>query len=330
MIPLLALRLHYRTKRPITLPAFPGSTWRSALGYRLRTASCVTGAKRCDGCMAAPHCAYGQLFETPTTAALSAAASQAACETNPGTREGLLQAYPKAPHPFVLSALSGGGTYRAGDSLVVELILLAPALRWLPTLLPVLRTLQIHRSDLQLEAITQIDLHAPKAPGEPLAPQYLLAMQELECPEPPPAPSGQLGIELLHPLRLRRNNHYVGAEQFDFGAFIATLLRRASMLSTLTSQDPVADFPALTKLGQSVSLANAELRWFDWHRHSARQRQKIPMGGLLGHFQLTALPEPIWPWVWLGQWLHVGKGAVMGMGRYQLKQDLTDLQRYTP
>ncbi|WP_420842151.1 CRISPR system precrRNA processing endoribonuclease RAMP protein Cas6 [Halorhodospira abdelmalekii] len=48
---------------------------------------------------------------------------------------------------------------------------------------------------------------------------------------------------------------------------------------------------------------------------------------------LSALPEPIWPWVWLGQWLHVGKGAVMGMGRYRYASqgsisEVTNIQAY--
>ena len=27
----------------------------------------------------------------------------------------------------------------------------------------------------------------------------------------------------------------------------------------------------------------------------------------------------LWPWLWLGQWLHVGKNATMGMGGYALQ-----------
>jgi len=27
----------------------------------------------------------------------------------------------------------------------------------------------------------------------------------------------------------------------------------------------------------------------------------------------------VWPWLWLGQWLHVGKETVLGMGGYTLE-----------
>jgi CRISPR/Cas system endoribonuclease Cas6 (RAMP superfamily) len=26
----------------------------------------------------------------------------------------------------------------------------------------------------------------------------------------------------------------------------------------------------------------------------------------------------LWPWLWLGQWLHIGKNATMGMGGYTM------------
>jgi len=36
---------------------------------------------------------------------------------------------------------------------------------------------------------------------------------------------------------------------------------------------------------------------------------------LVGHTTLAAL----WPWLWLGQWFHVGKNATMGMGSIALE-----------
>jgi len=30
--------------------------------------------------------------------------------------------------------------------------------------------------------------------------------------------------------------------------------------------------------------------------------------------------EPLWPLLWLGQWTHAGKGAVMGLGRYEVEE----------
>ncbi|MEZ5581405.1 MAG: CRISPR system precrRNA processing endoribonuclease RAMP protein Cas6 [Candidatus Competibacteraceae bacterium] len=45
-------------------------------------------------------------------------------------------------------------------------------------------------------------------------------------------------------------------------------------------------------------------------------------GGIIGELTLTGDKlAPFWPYLWLGQWTHVGKGAVMGLGQYRLLTD---------
>jgi hypothetical protein len=64
-----------------------------------------------------------------------------------------------------------------------------------------------------------------------------------------------------------------------------------------------------------------KLHWFDWVRYSSRQQQEMTLGGVLGRWALHGPSDTLaqlWPWLWLGQWLHVGKNATMGMGGYTL------------
>jgi CRISPR/Cas system endoribonuclease Cas6 (RAMP superfamily) len=52
----------------------------------------------------------------------------------------------------------------------------------------------------------------------------------------------------------------------------------------------------------------------------------MTLGGVLGRWTLHGTPEvlaEIYPWLWLGQWLHVGKNASMGLGGYQLESGPT-------
>jgi len=45
----------------------------------------------------------------------------------------------------------------------------------------------------------------------------------------------------------------------------------------------------------------------------------VKMGGLIGEIGLEGADlEPFWPYLWLGQWTHAGKGVVMGLGRYRI------------
>ena len=61
------------------------------------------------------------------------------------------------------------------------------------------------------------------------------------------------------------------------------------------------------------------LHWQDWSRFSSRQQREMTLGGVLGEWTLEGDLSRLFPWLWLGQWLHVGKNATMGMGRYEIQ-----------
>jgi hypothetical protein len=92
------------------------------------------------------------------------------------------------------------------------------------------------------------------------------------------------------------------------------------MLTYFHADTPLeTDFAALTETARAVSIDSEELSWYDWTRYSSRQDTTMDMGGLLGRFELDgAVLAPFWPYLWLGQWTHAGKGTSMGLGRYAL------------
>ena len=53
-------------------------------------------------------------------------------------------------------------------------------------------------------------------------------------------------------------------------------------------------------------------------RKVQRQQQEMQLGGLLGSVQLQGDLAPFAQLLHLGQWLHVGKNATMGLGGYRL------------
>ena len=84
--------------------------------------------------------------------------------------------------------------------------------------------------------------------------------------------------------------------------------------------------PAAVALAEQVD-DERQLRWFDWTRYSSRQQQEMALGGVVGQWHLHTNAdtlEQLWPWLWLGQWLHVGKNASFGLGGYRLQGLSTD------
>ena len=139
----------------------------------------------------------------------------------------------------------------------------------------------------------------------------------IEVPGVPPA----VRVVLQQPLRLQRRGRLVGPDELDVPALATALMRRVSALSEIAAGQPIhADFAGIkAACSHDVSMRDAALRWFDDTRYSGRQGQRIPVGGLLGAFTLVGGLAPLWPWLWVGQWTHMGKGAVMGLGGYRLE-----------
>jgi hypothetical protein len=141
-------------------------------------------------------------------------------------------------------------------------------------------------------------------------------------PEPVaiPAPPAEARLSIDTPLRLRREGELVTPRTFAFHDLFRNLLRRVSMLSQLHMDRPLAlDYPSLSRASRAIELSVKDLRWRDWKRYSSRQQSELAMGGVVGTLVLPGDGlAPFWPYLWLGQWIHAGKGAVMGLGRYHI------------
>jgi hypothetical protein len=241
-------------------------------------------------------------------------------ETPPPPDAQKMRRYTAAPHPFVLriDSRQSGSPYRLG------LILVGRADRHLPYFIHALAEagkagLGRKRSPFELVEVRQAprpdseDWRSIYAPNQPLQP---LPGQWVTFPQPPES----FEIHLETPLRLRREKHLVTPANFCFADLFGSLLRRISMLSYFHTDTPLeTDFAALKRSARDIPVHEPKLHWYDWSRYSSRQDTTLEMGGLLGHFRLGGSElAPFWPYLWLGQWTHAGKGTSMGMGGYRI------------
>ena len=306
-LPVARFRLTFRAADDLRLPAYAGSAWRGAFGRALKRLVCVTRAPTCPPCLLYRSCLYPYVFETPP---------------DPGV--GKLTRYPAAPHPYVLVPDARGGAIAAGDTLTLDVILFGHGNRHLPYVIHALhqagqRGLGRERGALELLRVAQVDgadwrpIYTPGGAFTPLPPVAPIA---------PPVPE-RLTLRVLTPLRLTQEDRLVSRDRFRFHLLFSSLLRRISLLTAFHTDAPLeADFAGLTQAARAVELAGARLRWRDWTRYSSRQDALIQMGGLVGEIELDGAGlEPFWPYLWLGQWTHAGKGAVMGLGGYRLTPD---------
>ena len=282
-----------------------GSAWRGAFGRALKEAVCVTGLPECGACALVDCCAYPFLFESRTP-----------------TGAGKLSRYPFTPGPYVFEP---GPVTR--EALRLGVTLFGPAVEHLPTLVQALSRAAVRGITSNRVALTLTGVEVERArtgqPGEwhriygpKRHDKVLHALSPMAC-DPPPGVPEAVRLRLLSPMRIRRNGRNVGPDDLDARALAGTLLRRVSLLTYFFSDRPLeTDFAGLVRHADSVSVVGRELLWRDGARRSSRQGATVPLGGVVGRFELHGDLAPLWPFLWIGQWAHVGKACSMGLGRY--------------
>ena len=306
-LPVTRYRLHFMTVHTVRFPAYAGSAWRGALGHALKRLVCVTREPHCPQCLLYRSCSYPYLFATPTDPS-----------------DPLLSQIDSAPRPFiVLPDDRCSGVCPPGTAVSVQLTLIGHSHRQLPYVLHAFdqaaqRGLGTQRGQLRFESAMQ--QQADETWVSIYRPGEALHAQPVTHPVIPPCPQ-QVQVEWLTPLRLRHQGRYVTPERFSFGVWFAHLLRRIALLKRVHTDHPLhIDFAELVQHGHRIALSTQALYWQDGQRYSSRQRTKVPLGGLRGQFTLSGEDlAPFWPYLWLGQWTHVGKSTCMGLGGYHLR-----------
>ncbi len=301
---------------PVELPPFRGNLWRGVLGPALKRIDegllpgLSTGAVE-------PGTLYRTFFESPPP---------------PDARK--MRRYTAVPHPYVVDApgasaferLDAGATVRIGLTLVgrpataVEAVLAAfdfAARAGLGRGLGHER--ERGRARLtEVRAVWRGDepdvVVFDQASGfRPIAP---------EVPMVPPCPP-RLRVILATPLRLAREGKLIGPKRFAPGALVGNLVRRVSMMCEFFGEAPLdADFRALKAMWEGLVAHEPMLALADQMRWSSRHQKELDAGGVIGSFVLDmGGVEALFPCLWLGQWIHAGKGAVMGMGAVRLRME---------
>jgi hypothetical protein len=303
--PELPLTRHTLVFQPIgagRLPRYPGSAWRGGFGHALKRTVCVMRLRPCQGCPLERSCIYPTVFETA-----------------PGEQAAKMRRYERVPHPYVLQPPECPPA-RLGerDEVSLGVTLVGWAGRYVAY---VVRALQdaadrgLGPDRLTLELLTVGSLSPNRQPGLLSGAVEPGLLAESAMPSIPACPP-EVEVVQLSPLRVQREGRLVGPADFRPGDLLSNLIRRVSMLTYFFTDHPLeTDFRALADLARRLQAKRAELGWVDIVRRSSRQDALMRMGGIVGRFVLPLQgAEPLWPYLWLGQWIGAGKGATMGLG----------------
>jgi hypothetical protein len=174
--------------------------------------------------------------------------------------------------------------------------------------------------------VTQVQALRPHAPAF-----EVYSGQERILQEPGPPITGtelalqwrgqtprRLTIAFLTPTRLK----YAGRLLKDgpaFHAILRRLLDRLAALSLYYHNIPLTlDMREWKRHAEQIHLIESHVTPYDWERYSNRQQTRMRLGGVLGTVTYEGELAPFLPFLAIGEWLHVGKGATFGLGKYRI------------
>ena len=300
--------MRLRPLEAVVLPEHMGSALRGGFGRIFRKVACRLGCR--EACQQPERCAYGYVFETSPP---------------PGSQ--ILDKVGSAPRPFVIEPpLVAKPVYEKGEELVVGLILVGRAVDALPYFVYSFKELGRvgigrGKGQFRMEQVATVPVGGDPVAiyGEGDGPVacnriYRFGLAQLR---PLPLHYSLLRLEFVTPTQVQYEGSPVAPREFHI--LFRSLLRRINFLNYFHCGGNLMEEPRLLiEAAGGVRREQSSLRWEAWERYSSRQSRRVPMGGYVGHVTFCGAFAPFWPWLALGEWVHVGKGATFGLGRYRL------------
>jgi hypothetical protein len=133
-----------------------------------------------------------------------------------------------------------------------------------------------------------------------------------------PSPCHPLTLRFLTPTRLRFEGESL--RDIEFHHLLRALLRRLSALCYFhCGAELEVDFRDLIRRAEAVETVSSNLEWILQSRYSRRQERPVKISGFVGDLTFVGDFSPFFSLLAGGEWVHVGKGCVMGLGKYHLE-----------
>lgn len=286
------------TLEELRLPKYKGSAFRGLFGHALRKTVCVTNMLDCAGCMLRQNCAYAYLFET------------------------FNDRNEKVAHPFIIiPPLNERQLFPEGDILKMEITLMGRAIEYLPFIIYTFREmgkrgLGFSRGRFRVQAVYAnyngnrklVYNHEKQIIHTDFSRLNLFDLTAREIRE--------AELEFITPTAIKVNGKVT--LHMDFSLLIRNIIRRLKALSYFHNGS-VGDLLDIDfNQAGAVETSAEDLRPFYWERMSTRQQKKIGFLGMVGRIRFRGDITPFSHLLQMGEWVHIGRGTVYGMGMYRM------------
>ncbi len=296
-------RFTFTARDTLTLPDFSDPLRRSVFGLALHQQSCIAANADCAECMLRHQCDFAFFIKGP----------------RPPEAE-MMRKVGTVPLPHIFhSEQTGEASILPGGQFSHGLILAGAACKRLPAVIRAMeKSGQLGFGADRIKAkLVQVSQVLPDG-------QRLLWNQEGEIQDcilvPPPLPPAPTAVRLHFLTPYLPSDKTFRPDRLELGRLLMAVTRRVSLLQYFYMGCPLeANFRAIKE-----RAAQSEIIGIDLYSHtttcwSTRQGKAIEFTGFLGTVDFSLKNQELfWPFLYLGQWLHIGKQASKGFGRYQL------------
>lgn len=297
-LPIARYRLHFQVTQPIMLPDYAGSTLRGAFGRALRKMSCMTKLTECKGCPLYRTCPYTNIFETPA----------------PESHH--VQKFSQVPNGYIIEPPQWGKKrYEVGETFSFHLVLFGRLIEQLALIVFAFKRAFEHQVANGKATLLDVQ-HISFNGAESILKKGKIIYHNSVLPLPKRLPA-TLTMQFTTPLRLQENGKTLSVNNVHFSRLLLGLAKRISLLNEFHHHPIQIDFEQLKQELTQIE-DHKQLEWRDWTRYSSRQNQRMQLGGLVGQWHLQHV-SPQWAsLLYVGQWLHCGKNATFGLGKYEI------------
>lgn len=300
---LLSLRVTSLT----VLPSYKGGVFRGAFGSTFRRLVCAVRNQDCTTCILRGKCLYVAVFSPSPPS---------------GFPDYAKFYYP--PPPYILNPpLTRKQGFRAGDKLEFELVLVGRAVDAVPYFIYSFmemgkRGIGRERGKFELMGV-ELMRNGEKIPIYDSRTQTLTSfpLGDTAFSTSQPEICTCVKLEFLTPLRLKVKGDLV--TKLTFAVFFERLAERLRLLNALYANNgPQPDLAPLVAQAQEITVEENKLRWYDWERYSARQKNPMKLGGLRGMITFAGNLGRFMPFLRIGEQVNVGHGTSFGLGRLRI------------
>ena len=305
-------RFSFEAKDPVVLTRHnKGNVLRGAFGSIFKELCCGRVCTRCADSPLRHQCAYAAVFEP-----------------SPPEDSVRLRANQDIPRPFVFRPPPDDkDRYEAGDAFHFDLVLFGRALEYAAYFVVAFRELAargigVGRGRCELRSITALDragvrvevysgeTNMVRPVSDPLRAADLLVGTGR-------APIRTIRLRFLTPTLIRGDGQTLTIPEFH--VLIKRLRDRINAIGWFYGGVILdLDYAEYGRRAEAVRIAECSTEWQHRERFSTRTHQRHPIDGFAGEVTYEGDIEEFLPLLRLGEWIHVGKHAVLGNGQFQI------------